>query len=222
MPAWPCCSTSSGGPRVKSSSRPRVFVDYTSPPVACPHARRASGKAFRGGFEHGQDARASAAKNYGPHGSRSSVSACRGVEDWPCSAENFGREPDAFAYAAAARFPGIKYVRADACEKPAEATLESIKSFLAAGFALVFGFPVLTSVTAEADIPCATDLRQRARGRAAMAVGYDDRYRVRSWRRRVVDQSCLGRRVGRARLRLAAIHLRDRGAGGEFLDARFA
>ncbi len=106
------------------------------------------------------------------------------VEDWPCGAENVGREPDAFAYAAARKFPGLKYVRADGCEKSAEAVLESIKSFLAAGFALVFGFPVCTSVSADADIPYSTIFDGVRGGRAAMAVGYDDRYRVRSWRGR--------------------------------------
>lgn len=104
------------------------------------------------------------------------------VEDWPCDAENFGREPDAFAYAAARKFAGMNYVRPDGCGQPAAAVLESVKSFLAAGFALVFGFSVFTSLTADADIPCATIFDSVRGGRAAMAVGYDDKYRVRSWR----------------------------------------
>ena len=67
-------------------------------------------------------------------------------------------------------------------DQPAEAVLDSIKSFLAAGFALVFGFSVLTSLSADADIPYATIFDGVRGGRVAMAVGYDDKHRVRSWR----------------------------------------
>ncbi len=103
------------------------------------------------------------------------------VQDWPSDAEDLTREPDAFAYAAAMRFPGLNYVRLDGFQ-PGEAVLDSVKSFLAAGFALVFGFSVCTSVSAEADIPCATIFDGVRGGRAAIAVGYDDKHRVRSWR----------------------------------------
>ena len=104
------------------------------------------------------------------------------VQDWPSAGENFGREPDAFAYAAALKFPGMHYVRLDGGRQSAEAVLESIKSFLAAGFALVFGFSVCTSVTADADIPYSTIFDGIRGGRAAMAVGYDDNRQARSWR----------------------------------------
>ena len=104
------------------------------------------------------------------------------VEDWPAGAENLGREPDAFVYAAAMKFPGMNYVRLYGNQQPAEAVLESIKSFLAAGFALVFGFSVLTSLSADANIPCATVFDGVRGGRAALVLGYDDRHRVRSWR----------------------------------------
>ena len=91
-------------------------------------------------------------------------------------------EPDAFAYAAAMKFPGLRYVRLDEGRRAAGAVLESVKSFLAAGFALVFGFSVCTSLSAEADIPFPTIYDGIRGGRAAMAVGYDDQRRVRSWR----------------------------------------
>ncbi len=104
------------------------------------------------------------------------------VQDWPLDAENNGREPDAFVYAAAMKFAGLNYLRLDGCRQSGEAVLDSIKAFLAAGFALVFGFSVLTSLSADADIPCATIFDGVRGGRVALAVGYDDRRRVRSWR----------------------------------------
>ncbi len=104
------------------------------------------------------------------------------VHDWPGEGENRDREPDAFAYAAARKFPGVNYVRLDGFPQPGEAVVESIKSFLAAGFAAVFGFSVCTSLSAGADIPCATIFDGVRGGRAAITVGYDDKHRIRSWR----------------------------------------
>jgi hypothetical protein len=103
------------------------------------------------------------------------------IDDWPNGLGNVSAVPDAFAYAAAEKFPGMKYVSVDGFLKPAEVVLQSIRSFLAAGFALACGFSALTSLSSEADIPCATIFDGVRGGRAAMVVGYDDQHRVRSW-----------------------------------------
>jgi C1A family cysteine protease len=49
-----------------------------------------------------------------------------------------------------------------------------VKAFLAAGFPVVFGFPVPTSLTDEGDIPYRPMRDSYFGGQAAVAVGYDD------------------------------------------------
>jgi C1A family cysteine protease len=59
-------------------------------------------------------------------------------------------------------------------------TLRKVKSFLTAGFACVFGFPVSTTVTNESEIPYPTVFDAIRGGQAALAVGFDDNRRIRS------------------------------------------
>jgi C1A family cysteine protease len=99
---------------------------------------------------------------------------------WPYSPSQAGREPEAFAYAFAREFAAISYVRLDGRGESGASVLETVKSFLAAGFASVFGFPVCTCVTCEADIPFPTVYDTVRGGQAVMAVGYDDSRRIRS------------------------------------------
>lgn len=101
---------------------------------------------------------------------------------WPHTPEASEREPAAFVYAAADRLPGATYLRLDSRDGRPENTLETVKRFLAGGFAVVFGFPVSTSVTGEAEIPFPTIFDGVRGGQAVLALGYDDTRRVRSER----------------------------------------
>jgi len=99
---------------------------------------------------------------------------------WPYDARQLDAEPDGFVYASAARVANALYVRLDGRGERPENTLETVKRFLAAGFASVFGFVVCTSVSCEPDIPCPTIFDGIRGGQAALAVGYDDNRRIRS------------------------------------------
>jgi C1A family cysteine protease len=99
---------------------------------------------------------------------------------WPCEPGRLPQAPDALVYAAARTFPGLCYVRLDAPGQRGRETLKIVKSFLAAGFGCVFGFPVSTSVTHESDIPYPTVFDAIRGGQAALAVGFDDHRRIRS------------------------------------------
>ena len=109
-------------------------------------------------------------------------------QDWPEAAA----EPDAFAFAAARKFPGLAYVRLDGGGRSGEAVLAGVKAFLAAGFPSVFGFPVSTSLSGEADIPHPTVFDAVRGGQAVMAVGYDDQRRIRSCRGALLIASSWG------------------------------
>lgn len=106
---------------------------------------------------------------------------------WPCAAgttmgsaaaDEWDRLPDPFVYAAAERLRRVTYLRLDHRDGRPEDTLETIKRFLAAGFAVVFGFPVCTSVNDDAEIPFPTIFSGVRGGQAVLAVGYDDTRRV--------------------------------------------
>jgi C1A family cysteine protease len=99
---------------------------------------------------------------------------------WPYEQPALDVEPDAFVYASADRWPGTQFIRLDGRASRPENTLETVKRFLAAGFAVVFGFPVLTSVSIDAEIPVPTIYDGVRGGQAALAVGYDDTRRIRS------------------------------------------
>jgi len=75
---------------------------------------------------------------------------------WPFDPARLDAEPDAFAYAAAEKFPGLCYVRLDPRSDRGEVALRTIKSFLAAGLPSVFGFSLCTSFSADAEIPFPT------------------------------------------------------------------
>ncbi|MCR4410893.1 MAG: C1 family peptidase [Thermoguttaceae bacterium] len=108
-----------------------------------------------------------------------------GVPDEPRGhsvAASLAEAPDAFAFASARRFPSLKYVRLDGRDKRPDAVLRTIKAFLAAGFASVFGFTVFSSLGGESEIPYPTIYDGVQGGIAAVALGYDDTRRIRSCR----------------------------------------
>ncbi len=99
---------------------------------------------------------------------------------WPFEPQNLDAEPDAFAYSFDKRFSSMRYVRLDVAGNSGDDTLRSVKAFLAAGFASVFGFPVHDSIRQDPDIDFPSAYDSAIGGQAVMAVGYDDTRRYRS------------------------------------------
>ncbi len=97
-------------------------------------------------------------------------------EYWPYEINNYDVEPSQFLYGLAKPPPGIRYFRLDEPNRDGSATWETVKSFLAAGFPIAFGFPVPASLTADADIPNRAELDSIRGGQAALAVGYKNNH----------------------------------------------
>lgn len=104
-------------------------------------------------------------------------------EYWPYSDEGevFDREPPAFCYAFAQNSKTIKYYRHDPPETPAPDVLTQIKTYLAAGHPVMFGFTVYNSIS-QADkaglIPFPSAKEKIEGGHAVMAAGYDDKKKI--------------------------------------------
>ena len=98
---------------------------------------------------------------------------------WPYDANHFQLDPtDAFLFSFSRDYETIRYLRLDTSD--GDRTLHLVKSFLAAGFALVFGFSVPGSLTTEADIGYRPHFDSILGGQAVLAVGYDDSRRIAS------------------------------------------
>jgi C1A family cysteine protease len=115
---------------------------------------------------------------------------------WPHDPARFGCQPDAFVYASARRFAALDYVRLDDRGERGGRVLQSVRSWLAAGFPSVFGFPVSNSLSAEAEIPYPTVFDSIRGGQAVVAVGYDDQYRLRAGKGALLVRSSWGPRWG--------------------------
>ncbi len=98
------------------------------------------------------------------------------AEHWPYEAGKFDEEPSQFLYGLAKPPSGVHYFRLDEPNRNGIATWEALKSFLAAGFPVAFGFPVPASLNATADIPYRPDLDSIRGGQAAVAVGYQNHH----------------------------------------------
>jgi len=93
-------------------------------------------------------------------------------EHWPYDIDNFDEEPSAFLYGLAKPFHDVRYFRLDEPNCDGAKTWNVVKSFLAAGFPVAFGFSVPTSLTADANVPYRPELDSIRGGQAAVAVGY--------------------------------------------------
>ncbi len=93
---------------------------------------------------------------------------------WDHSSHQHGPEPDSFIFALADAEPSLSYLRLDGRQASGGETLDLVRSFLAAGLPLAFGFPVPSSIDAEPDIPYRPAFDDVVGGQAAVAVGYDD------------------------------------------------
>jgi C1A family cysteine protease len=85
-----------------------------------------------------------------------------------------------FAYAFAREYSELTYIRLAEENTAGEETLDRLQTWLAAGFAVAFGFPVFTSISMSEDIAFPTRLDGLRGGQVVMAVGYDDKRRIRS------------------------------------------
>jgi C1A family cysteine protease len=100
---------------------------------------------------------------------------------WPYTdkPDEFDREPPAFVYAIAENYQALKYFCHDpqGANAPAEAVLESIKQYLAAGIPSMFGFwgfPSFEKSDVKGGIPFPCPGEKAEWGHAIVAVGYDD------------------------------------------------
>lgn len=93
-------------------------------------------------------------------------------EFWPYDVERFDEEPTSFAYSVVTNQPGLYYFRLDEATPDSSDIWDTATAFIAAGFPIAFGFPVPTSVTADASIPLRADLDSIRGGQVVVAVGY--------------------------------------------------
>jgi C1A family cysteine protease len=113
-------------------------------------------------------------------------------QHYPYDPLKLDEEPDAFAHSFSREYQSLRYFRFDGHKQRGEDVLETVISFVAAGFPCVFGFPVFTSLSADADIPFPTRFDRVRGGQAVMAVGYDDKRRYRSTRGVLLIRSSWG------------------------------
>lgn len=95
---------------------------------------------------------------------------------WPYIIDRFEEEPSAFLYSFADNYKALNYTRLDQIDLPTAQVLDSIKRVLAAGYCVVFGFTVYSSLSAKGDIPFPKETDSVRGGHAVMAVGYDDNH----------------------------------------------
>lgn len=98
---------------------------------------------------------------------------------FPYDPERFEEEPDAFLYSFASNYQALDYTRLDPKDKSREIALDNVKHALAAGFPVVLGFSVYSSLGNAPDIPMPTGGDELRGGHAVMAVGYDDGHKAR-------------------------------------------
>ena len=104
---------------------------------------------------------------------------------WPYSdqGEKYDQEPSAFCYAFAQNYQAMKYFRHDPPGSQAADVLKKIKTYLAAGHPAMFGFTVYNSIEqAETGgkIPFPSPKEKVEGGHAVVAVGYDDKLKIKN------------------------------------------
>lgn len=102
---------------------------------------------------------------------------------WPYNEPDFDIEPSAFCYAFAQNYQSIQYFRLDPMGIPRDALLNRIKLFLKAGLPSMFGFTVYSSYTqasGDGKIPFPCPRERWVGGHAIVAVGYDDKCKIKN------------------------------------------
>lgn len=102
---------------------------------------------------------------------------------YPYQTANFDNEPPSFVYAVADNFEALQYLSHDAAETSTKKILESVKKFLAFGIPSMFGFYGFSSFEngeggGQIPYPCANEGAEW--GHAVMAVGYDDKKKIKN------------------------------------------
>jgi C1A family cysteine protease len=101
---------------------------------------------------------------------------------FPYEPENLNTPADSFCFSFADDWRSLRYARLDSRGASGGQVLESVQAFLAAGFPCAFGFLVTTAVSADPNIPFPTVYDVACGSQSVIAVGYDDRRRIRSER----------------------------------------
>lgn len=104
-------------------------------------------------------------------------------EYWPYIIADFDKEPSSFCYAFAQDFKTIQYFRLDPPSTSEDLLLKRVKTYLAAGLPLMFGFAVFSSIEQAGDhgkIPFPGPLDNDLGGHAVVAVGYNDKMKIKS------------------------------------------
>ncbi|MGD0817634.1 MAG: C1 family peptidase [Methanomassiliicoccales archaeon] len=97
--------------------------------------------------------------------------------------EGFDREPSAFCYAFSQAYKSIQYYKLDPPDCSRTQALSEIKNHLAAGLPSMFGFTVYSSIRSVGDtgqIPFPGLKESVEGGHAIMAVGYDDKLKIKN------------------------------------------
>jgi len=104
-------------------------------------------------------------------------------EYWPYVVADYEKEPSAFCYAFAQNYQAIQYVRLDPPGTARDVLLARIKSYVAAGLPSMFGFTVYNSYTQAATtgaIPFPCPSERTVGGHAIVAVGFDDKMKIKN------------------------------------------
>jgi C1A family cysteine protease len=106
-------------------------------------------------------------------------------ESWPYREDEkeFDQEPPAFCYAFAQNYQTVKYFRHDPPGTKAEEILRKVKGYLSKGHPAMFGFTVYNSIEqAEKTgrIPFPSPKEKIEGGHAIVAVGYDDKIKIKN------------------------------------------
>ncbi len=104
---------------------------------------------------------------------------------WPYSDEGskFDQEPPAFCYAFAQNYQTLKYFRHDPPGAKSETILKELKTYLASGPPIMFGFTVYNSIEQAEEtgkIPFPSAKEKVEGGHAVAAVGYDDKMKIKN------------------------------------------
>lgn len=104
-------------------------------------------------------------------------------EYWRYVIADFDKEPPAFCYAFAQNYQAIQYYRHDPPGTPGDVLLNRIKTYLAVGHPSMFGFTVYSSIdqadkTGKIPFPCRGERIEG--GHAIVAVGYDDKVKIKN------------------------------------------
>lgn len=91
---------------------------------------------------------------------------------WPYDPEHFRSEPTAFLYSIAKAPPALRYFRVADNSLDGVTTWKYLKSFLAAGFPILFGFSVPSSLTDGLEIPFRPHDDAPLGGQSVVTVGY--------------------------------------------------